>query len=106
MPNRFELVFILKNRTEPKSVGLNMFWFFFKKNFSLVTFFFNKNQTKQKINTLIFLIAKLNQTSPQVEKLFGHLSHFVIDSLSVSPTPSTVYWSLTYLMIISFIPSH
>jgi hypothetical protein len=27
-PNRFEPVFVLKNRTEPKSVGLNRFRFF------------------------------------------------------------------------------
>jgi len=27
-PNRFELVFVLKNRTEPKPVGLNRFRFF------------------------------------------------------------------------------
>jgi hypothetical protein len=106
MPNWFELVFVLKNRTKPKSVGLNLFWFFSKKNFNLFFFFLIKTKPNKKIITLIFLIAKLNQTSPQVEKLFGHLSHFVINSLSVSPTPSTVYWSLTYLMIISFIPSH
>jgi hypothetical protein len=28
---RFELVFVLKNRTEPKSIGLSRFWFFLKK---------------------------------------------------------------------------
>ena len=36
-PNRFEPVFVLKNQTEPKSVGLNRFRF--KKNkFGLVIF--------------------------------------------------------------------
>ena len=30
-PNRFEPVFVLKNRTEPKSIGLNRFRFFYKK---------------------------------------------------------------------------
>jgi hypothetical protein len=30
-PNRFEPVFALKNRTEPKSVGLTRFRFFFQK---------------------------------------------------------------------------
>ena len=30
-PNRFEPVFALKNRTEPKPVGLTRFRFFFKK---------------------------------------------------------------------------
>jgi hypothetical protein len=39
--NRFEPVFVLKNLTEPKPVGLNMFQFgfgFFKKNFILLFF--------------------------------------------------------------------
>jgi hypothetical protein len=49
-PNRFEPVFSLKNRTEPKPVGLNRFrfgfgFFFKKKNFGLVTFF-DKNRTE------------------------------------------------------------
>ena len=35
-PNQFEPVFIKKNRTEPKPVGLNQFWFFF--NFNLIIF--------------------------------------------------------------------
>jgi hypothetical protein len=30
-PNRFEPVFVLKNQTEAKPVGLNRFWFFKKK---------------------------------------------------------------------------
>jgi hypothetical protein len=30
-PKRFELVFVLKNRTEPKPVGLTWFRFFLKK---------------------------------------------------------------------------
>jgi hypothetical protein len=30
-PNRFEPVFVLKNQTEPKLVGLNRFRFFLKK---------------------------------------------------------------------------
>jgi hypothetical protein len=37
-PNRFEPVFVLKNRTEPKPVGLNRFRFFFKKNLVLLFF--------------------------------------------------------------------
>jgi hypothetical protein len=45
-PNRFEPVFSLKNRTEPKPVGLNRFrFFFFKKKFGLVIFF-DKNRTE------------------------------------------------------------
>jgi len=48
-PNRFEPVFALKNRTEPKPVGLTRFRFFLKK-FGLVTFF-DKNRTEQKIIT-------------------------------------------------------
>jgi hypothetical protein len=56
-PNRFEPVFALKNRTEPKSVGLTRFrfgfGFFFKKNnFGLVTFF-DKNRTEPKMITPI-----------------------------------------------------
>ena len=52
-PNRFEPVFALKNRTEPKPVGLTRFrfgfgFFFQKKNFDLVTFF-DKNRTESKI---------------------------------------------------------
>jgi hypothetical protein len=42
-PNRFESVFVLKNQTTPKPVGLNRFQFgfsFFKKKyFGLVTLF-------------------------------------------------------------------
>jgi hypothetical protein len=41
-PNRFEPVFVLKNRTEPKPVGLNRFRFgfgFFKKKISVWLFF-------------------------------------------------------------------
>ena len=34
-PNRFELVFALKNRTQPKPVGLTRFRFFFKKKISV-----------------------------------------------------------------------
>jgi hypothetical protein len=55
-PNRFEPVFALKNRTEPKPVGLTRFWFgfgfFFQKkiNFGLVTFFY-KNRTEPKMIT-------------------------------------------------------
>jgi len=40
-PSQFEPVFILKNRTEPKPVGLNRFHFFLKQ-FNLIIFF-NKN---------------------------------------------------------------
>jgi hypothetical protein len=46
-PNRKKLSqtgFVLKNRTEPKLVGLNRFWFFLKK-FGLVIFFY-KNRTE------------------------------------------------------------
>jgi hypothetical protein len=42
-PNRFELVFVLKNRTEPKPVSV---WFFFFKKNSIWLFFLNKNQAK------------------------------------------------------------
>jgi hypothetical protein len=42
-PNRFESVFVLKNQTKPKPVGLNRFQFgfsfFLKKYFGLVTLF-------------------------------------------------------------------
>jgi hypothetical protein len=38
-PNRFEPVFALKNRTEPKPVGLTRFWFFFQKKFQFGYFF-------------------------------------------------------------------
>jgi hypothetical protein len=44
-PNRFEPVFLLKNRTGPKPVGLNWFRFFFFINFGLIIFF-DKNKTK------------------------------------------------------------
>ena len=49
-PNRFEPVFSLKNRTEPKLVGMNRFQFGFsffskKKKINLVTFF-DKNRTE------------------------------------------------------------
>jgi hypothetical protein len=47
--NRFEPVFIQKNRTELKPAGLNRFRFFLK-NFNLIIFF-DKNQTEQKIIT-------------------------------------------------------
>ena len=40
--NRVEPVFVLKNQTEPKPVGLNRFWFFLKK-FSIWLLFFYKN---------------------------------------------------------------
>jgi hypothetical protein len=48
-PNRFEPVFVLKNRIEPKPVGLNRFRFgfgFFSKYkiFGLVTFFYIKTE--------------------------------------------------------------
>jgi hypothetical protein len=36
-PNRFELVFVIKNRTEPKHVCLNRFWF--KKKLVWLLFF-------------------------------------------------------------------
>jgi len=52
-PNRFEPVFVLKNRTELKPVGLNRFRFgfgFFKKKFSLVIFY-KKNRIEPKIKT-------------------------------------------------------
>jgi hypothetical protein len=48
-PNRFEPVFVLKNQTEPKQVGLNRFrfgFFFFKIRFS---YFFYKNRTEPKM---------------------------------------------------------
>ena len=48
-PNRFELVFVLKNQIEPNPVGLNRFWFFKKKLIWL--YFFDKNQTELKIIT-------------------------------------------------------
>jgi hypothetical protein len=49
-PNRFELVFVLKNQTEPKLVGLNRFRFAFGvlKKISLVTFFFIKTEPNRK----------------------------------------------------------
>jgi hypothetical protein len=54
-PNRFELVFALKNRTEPKPVGLNRFRFGFgfflnKKIFDLVIFFI-KTKPNRTVNT-------------------------------------------------------
>jgi hypothetical protein len=48
-PNRFEPVFSLKSRTEPKPVGLNRFRFgfgFFKKKKIQFGYFFDKNQTE------------------------------------------------------------
>jgi hypothetical protein len=52
--NRAKLVFALKNRTEPKPVGLTRFQFgfgfFSKKKFGLVTFF-DKNRTEPKMIT-------------------------------------------------------
>jgi len=57
-PNRFEPVFVLKNQTEPKLVGLN--WFrFLKKKFNLVIFL-NKNRIQPKIITSIFDIISLS----------------------------------------------
>jgi hypothetical protein len=59
-PNRFEQVFVLKNQTEPKSVGLDLvsglkkiIWFGY--------FFFNKNRTEPKIiiYTQLFNISDL-----------------------------------------------
>jgi hypothetical protein len=47
-PNRFELVFVLKNRTEPKHVCLNRFWF--KKKLVWLLFFY-KNRTQPKMIT-------------------------------------------------------
>jgi hypothetical protein len=52
-PNRFEPVFALKNRTEPKPVGLTRFRFgfgFFKKK-SIWLLFFYKNRTEPKMIT-------------------------------------------------------
>jgi hypothetical protein len=48
--NLFEPVFVLKNRTEPKPVGLIRFRFFLN-NFGLVTFFIYKNRTEPKMIT-------------------------------------------------------
>jgi len=50
-PNQFELVFILKNK--PKPVGLNRFWFFYKK--IRFDYFFYKNWIEPKIITPIFI---------------------------------------------------
>jgi hypothetical protein len=48
-PNRFEPVFSLKNRTEPKPVGLTRFrFFFFKKKISVWLFFFIKTEPNRK----------------------------------------------------------
>jgi hypothetical protein len=47
-PNRFELVFVLKNQIEPNPVGLNRFRF---KKKLIWLYFFNKNRTKLKIIT-------------------------------------------------------
>ena len=47
-PNRFEPVFVLKNRTEPKSAGLNRFRFVFFLN-SVWLLFFYKNRTESKM---------------------------------------------------------
>jgi hypothetical protein len=49
-PNRFEPVFVLKNQTEPKPVGLKWFRFFLKK-ISVWLFFFYKIRTEPKIIT-------------------------------------------------------
>ena len=49
-PNWFEPVFIQK--TKPKPVGLNRFWFFFYIKNLISLFSFNKNQTKLKMITL------------------------------------------------------
>jgi hypothetical protein len=51
-PNRFEPIFVLKNRTKLKLVGLNRFWFFFF--FFLIwvwLLFFYKNRTELKMIT-------------------------------------------------------
>jgi hypothetical protein len=51
--NRAKPIFVLKNQTEPKPVGLNRFRFFLKKNnFSLV-FFFIKTKLNRKWTPLI-----------------------------------------------------
>ena len=48
-PNRFEPVFALKNRTEPKPVGLTRFWFFFqKKIISVWLLFLIKTEPSRK----------------------------------------------------------
>jgi hypothetical protein len=52
-PNRFEPVFALKNRTEPKPVGLTRFWFgfgffFTKKKFRFGYFFLIKTEPNRK----------------------------------------------------------
>jgi hypothetical protein len=48
-PNRFEPVFALKNRTEPKPVGLTRFQFFFKK-ISVWLLFFIKTKPNRTEN--------------------------------------------------------
>jgi len=54
LKNRAKPVFVLKNRTEPKPIGLNRFQFFFKKN-SVWLLFFYKNQMEPKIITPSFI---------------------------------------------------
>jgi len=49
-PNQFEPVFVLKNRTEPKPVGLNQFRLFFFL-ISVWLLFFDKNRTEPKMIT-------------------------------------------------------
>jgi hypothetical protein len=43
-PNWFEPIFVLKNQTEPKPVGLNRFWFFKKIIISIWLVFFIKTK--------------------------------------------------------------
>ena len=63
-PNRFEPVFSLKNRTEPKPVGLNRFrfgfgFFFLKKN-SVWLLFFIKTEPNRTVNTPISMYLYKN----------------------------------------------
>jgi hypothetical protein len=54
--NRAKPVFVLKNQTEPKPVGLNRFWFgfsFFFKKISVWLLFFYKKRTEPKMITHI-----------------------------------------------------
>jgi len=56
-PNRFELVFVLKNWTEPKQVCLNRFRF--KKKIVWLLFLYIKNEPNQKWSPLIIMVFNM-----------------------------------------------
>ena len=81
--NRFEPVFVLKNRTKPKSAGLNRFRFGFFFKFGLVTFFY-KNRTESKMITydiICILSYKLYCRSKKNLVYMTYTCTFLVDRL-------------------------